>query len=93
MSTVTSLLEQEAGRLEEIAAAVKAGVMPGAYASALSHIAGNLRAIAAVLEPPAEEAPAAAEELPAAAEEAAPAAAESPRMAALRELLSGGQHA
>jgi hypothetical protein len=89
MSTVTSLLEQEAGRLEEIAAAVKAGVAASSYASALSHIAGNLRAIAAALEPPAEEAPAAAEEPPA----AAPAAAESPRMAALRELLSGGQHA
>jgi hypothetical protein len=86
MGTVTGLLEQEAGRLDEIAAAVKAGVTPGAYASALSHIAGNLRAIAAALEPPAEEAPAAAEEPPAAA---APAAAESPRMAALQGLLKG----
>jgi hypothetical protein len=92
MSTVTSLLEQEAGRLDEIEAAVKTGVAPGAYVSALSHIAGNLRAIAAALEPPAEEKAAAVEEPPAAAQEA-PAAAESPRMAALRELLSSGQHA
>ena len=79
MGTVTSLLEQEAGRLDEIAAAVKTGVAPSAYVSALSHIAGNLRAIAAAVD----------EAAPAAVDEAAPAAPLSPRMAALDGLLKG----